>query len=77
MVGIANFQQQIFSVRSRPGPPIFKNLAVRSSLHPAKIGLSPDPCCYRTTATSTTATQNKCHLEHLPSRTTATRTTAT
>jgi len=32
-----------FSVRSSPDPPIFKNIAVRSSPDPAKIGFSPDP----------------------------------
>ena len=33
-----------FSVRSTPEPPIFKKIAVQSSLDPAKIGITPDPC---------------------------------
>jgi len=38
------YKKKIFSVRSSPDPPTFKKIAVRSSLDPAKIGFSPDPC---------------------------------
>jgi len=34
---------KVFSVRSRPDPPILKKIAVRSSPGPAKIGFVPDP----------------------------------
>ena len=38
-----NFWYFIISVRSSPDPPIMKEIAVRSSPHPAKIDFSPDP----------------------------------
>jgi len=40
---IITSKQQIFSVRSSPDLPIFKNIAVRSSRDLAKIDFSPDP----------------------------------
>jgi len=42
-VRIITSKQKIFSVRSSPGLPIFKKIAVRSSPDPPKIGFSPDP----------------------------------
>jgi len=44
VVRMITSKQQIFSVQSRPDPPIFKKIAVRSSPDSVKIGFSPDPC---------------------------------